>query len=102
MYTAKQGAKMPVSNAVMKGPYPCPNVEPGCPGISRSLTEIPLTASDTQQALARIAAIGRDAMSSQVCVVTLIDCEKRRLKALASSGIPREKELLIESRHQNL
>jgi GAF domain-containing protein/two-component sensor histidine kinase len=64
--------------------------------IFNSLTAIPLSCSDRDEALRRITKLGQKALGSYACTLTLLDLEKRILITIAAAGFDREfEELLI-------
>ncbi|HEX8495377.1 MAG TPA: GAF domain-containing protein [Pyrinomonadaceae bacterium] len=63
-----------------------------------SLTEIPLSCSDRNEALKQVTRLGQQALGSHACALTFTDVEKRTLTYVACTGFDREFEELMVGR----
>ncbi len=67
--------------------------------ILEALIEIPLRYDDLTSGLSQIAELGRKAMESLVCSITIVDLEQRHFVARASAGIAKAQEQDIREKH---
>src|SRR5205807_6531570 len=66
--------------------------------IFNSLSDIPLSVKDKSEALKKIAILGREALGSYACTLTLVDLRTRYLTVVACDSVDPEFEKHILNR----